>query len=245
MSSSNPRRQRQRKKPHGNGNDDDDDRGTPRRGKKLARSKGASRRFACPFAKAFPDSLRNCHERGGFENTSRVKEHIYRKHLVFQCPRCNKAFRQKRELDEHVRAIEPCETTMYTPSRLAINYNGSRVERLRSRGDLRNLSEEQKWFRIYETIYPTANPPYPSPYVDEHANLLRQELKQELREELYVELREELAQELRQELQQDHSSSPDIATELVTPESTSGEYEFSSFINPISLLQGEALMYWE
>ncbi|KAI1654826.1 hypothetical protein F4813DRAFT_392337 [Daldinia decipiens] len=91
-----------------------------RRGRKSTRSKGASRRFSCPFARVSPDSLHNCHKGGGFADTSRGTH-----------------------------------------------------------------------------------------------------------------------------LQHDNSLSPDIANELVTSKSSSGEYEFDPFINPISFLQGEAPIYQE
>ncbi|KAI4865915.1 hypothetical protein F4820DRAFT_274490 [Hypoxylon rubiginosum] len=133
------------------------------RDKKPKLSKGSQtngKLFACPFAKRRPQPLACCVERG-FENTSRVKEHIYRRHFVFQCVRCGTVFGKKEHWKGHQRSTQACEVVVYELCSNAINQD--KQEAMRCRVGLTNMSEEEKWHHIYKIIYPDAVHPYPSP----------------------------------------------------------------------------------
>ncbi|KAI1654825.1 hypothetical protein F4813DRAFT_392336 [Daldinia decipiens] len=148
--------------------DDGDDGGSRGRGKKPMNSQSTDARLACPIAKAFPGLRLDCHNHGGFESISRVKEHLYRRHRTPQCQRCGQPFDQYDQFREHTRAIEPCALAEDGFPVLAINHE--QEEALRRRADAWNASARAKWDRIYEIVFPRADRPYPSPYIEQHVD---------------------------------------------------------------------------
>ncbi|OTB11158.1 hypothetical protein K445DRAFT_230398 [Daldinia sp. EC12] len=147
---------KRRRKTNSDDSDDNDDKSTPSRGKKPADSKSASRKFACPILKAFPDSGLQCHDRGGFDDTSRVKEHIYRVHDKYQCRRCGMTCEEDDQYEDHVRtnACTPPPRGVYI-----LVVNRKQVKELRRREGLQGMSEEDRWDKIYRTIF-RADCPY-------------------------------------------------------------------------------------
>ncbi|KAI0848151.1 hypothetical protein F5Y00DRAFT_262785 [Daldinia vernicosa] len=194
-SSLNPSRKRTRKrKKHSDDDDDNDDEGSPSYGKKPASLKNPRPKFACPFLKVFPHLPLHCHDEGGFADTSRVKEHIYRKHRNPQCPFCGTVFGRNEECTEHLlmRSCTPPENGFP----ILVIHNGQENE-MRRRQGLRGLLEEEKWYRIYSIIFPEAARPYPSPYVEEHAGYQLQEEPRQP-QELSHEVRQVIMQEMWQ-----------------------------------------------
>ncbi|KAI1411111.1 hypothetical protein F5Y13DRAFT_66901 [Hypoxylon sp. FL1857] len=119
--------------------------------------------FGCPFHKAYPYRFPSCKERS-LKDTSRVKEHIYRSHLVFQCQRCGDTFPEEMALGEHLRSNPACESVDHGPVEYAINQEQREI--LRSRKGLKGTSEPDRWLQIYKMVCPEALPPYPSPYTN-------------------------------------------------------------------------------
>ncbi|KAI0377770.1 hypothetical protein F5Y04DRAFT_172841 [Hypomontagnella monticulosa] len=110
---------------------------------------GINRRLVCPLAVTYPDRFPDCHKSGGFKNTSRVKEHLYRCHLVSQCTRCGQIYDGDQESHGQM------------PPHFAINQR--QKDQLQKRGGLRGMDEGQRWNKIYRVVYPYADSPYPSP----------------------------------------------------------------------------------
>ncbi|KAI0836312.1 hypothetical protein F5Y06DRAFT_106884 [Hypoxylon sp. FL0890] len=117
-------------------------------------------KFGCPFHKAYPHRFPCCRERS-LRDTSRVKEHIYRSHLVFQCTRCGGTFPEKMAWESHQRSNPACKSVDHGPVKYAINQQQREI--LRSRKGLKGTSEPDRWFQIYKMVCPEAVPPYPSP----------------------------------------------------------------------------------
>ncbi|KAI1373547.1 hypothetical protein F4677DRAFT_448378 [Hypoxylon crocopeplum] len=165
--------------------DDDDDTSSMGRGKKPRYSDGSiddGRKFGCPFGKKHPHLSPRC-ERRGFKDTSRVKEHIYRDHLVFQCTRCGITFSEDATWKQHQHSNPPCESVDHGPPQNAINQD--QREMLRSRKGLKGLSESDRWLQIYKTVFPDAEPPYPSPYLESDSrNAIIQEFTNFARQEM-------------------------------------------------------------
>lgn len=89
------------------------------------------------------------------------REHIYRRHLKFQCIRCGEVFGKAEHLKGHQRSSRACENINPKPPSDAINQE--QKEKIRSREGLKGMSEPEKWIRIYKIIYPDARTPFPSP----------------------------------------------------------------------------------
>ncbi|KAI1801480.1 hypothetical protein F4811DRAFT_555770 [Daldinia bambusicola] len=182
--SSNARQPKKRRKKSSDDSDEDDDRSTPGNGKKSANSKGNGRKFACPFKKKFPHSSLQCHDGGGFDDTSRVKEHIYRAHDKYQCRLCGETFEKDDKYEDHVR-MNSC-TPPSLPERPPILVaNRLQLKDLRSRAGLQDMSERDRWHKIYKLLFLKNNDELPrhiSPYVEVHAEHRAQEAPRQLRE---------------------------------------------------------------
>ncbi|KAI2628606.1 hypothetical protein GGR54DRAFT_587974 [Hypoxylon sp. NC1633] len=165
--------------------EDDDDTSSTGRGKRPKYSDGNlddGRRFCCPFGKKHPHLSPRC-ERRGFRDTSRVKEHIYRDHLVFQCTRCGVTHAEMAVWKQHQLSNPPCESIEYGPLLDAINQEQKEV--LRSRKGLKGMSEPDRWYQIYKTVFPDAELPYPSPYLEpDSRNALLEEFADFARQEM-------------------------------------------------------------
>ncbi|KAL2075983.1 hypothetical protein VTL71DRAFT_926 [Oculimacula yallundae] len=129
--------------------------------------------FACPFLQHNREvyaSQRSCAS-SGWPTVHRVKEHIYRKHRLaqYQCNRCRQVFESMDQLSDHQRIEEPCKIRF---EEMQDGINEAQLQSIRSRkkprsqsGTLVELSEEEKWLKMYTVIFPKDNP-VPSPYHD-------------------------------------------------------------------------------
>ncbi|KAI1086061.1 hypothetical protein F5B19DRAFT_200487 [Rostrohypoxylon terebratum] len=118
--------------------------------------------FACPFHKAYPHKFPRCRGRT-LRDTARVKEHLYRQHLVYQCTRCGDTFDGWPTLNRHQRSDPPCDTVDKRVPLYAINQEQKDI--LRSRKGLKGVGEHEKWLQIYKMVCPEARPSDPSPYI--------------------------------------------------------------------------------
>ncbi|KAF9637727.1 hypothetical protein BFW01_g8623 [Lasiodiplodia theobromae] len=148
-------------------------RGGKRRRQAPTRDNGVeppSRRLSCPYFKKDPGRLRSnhsCSKPPGFENANRVKEHIYRAHRTLpECPRCFEELETVEQLSNHLRE-GLCDTLDKEdrPEREAIT--NEQVEKLKSKKDLKGLSEEDKWRKMYRIIFALdEDAETPSPYFE-------------------------------------------------------------------------------
>ncbi|SCO06426.1 uncharacterized protein FFB20_12598 [Fusarium fujikuroi] len=165
---------------HPNDEDDLNDSGkdgdiSGKRSKKRVKESGL--KFACPFFKHEPErykTIRSCMG-PGWTNVHRVKEHIFRSHCEppFKCFRCHSAFKTEDELSDHQRQTIPCKVCVpESQDRHGLStINADTEKRLRSRKTNKSLTEEEKWFNMYQLIFPGHSPPL-SPYHSETEDLV-------------------------------------------------------------------------
>ncbi|RYO86957.1 hypothetical protein DL766_005562 [Monosporascus sp. MC13-8B] len=151
--------------------DDDGDQPRPHKAKKLPTSSELRRRFACPFYKRYPERFRGC-GLADYENPSRVKQHITRRHLCpIYCSICFCEFENEELKDMHVRR-QNCSIT--TPVKFIYATRGQ-VEQLRKRRTLK--THRETWNAIFGILFP-GDPLPGSPYLDatvfQDVNLLRE-----------------------------------------------------------------------
>jgi hypothetical protein len=145
---------------HGDHDDGEGD-GSQQPSKRFRASKSEDRplRFACPFFKRHLESFRTC-GMSDHENSSRVKQHINRKHRVpIYCPRCSETFKTDHERDTHVRDAD-------CPVGPKANFICATDEQLRklSKRNTRQTDREN-WNAIYKILF--ADDPLPeSPYLE-------------------------------------------------------------------------------
>ncbi|KAI9934501.1 hypothetical protein MW887_000115 [Aspergillus wentii] len=167
----------------GQDDDDDDDDGIdPRPTKNARKDEPKPPRLACPFYKRHPDIFSNISSGCGprvYENSSRVKQHIERKHKPpIYCPLCSAVFESECVRDSHTRenicAIQPQKERTWATS--------EQLQQLKSRKRGGSGTEIEKWNRIYGILFPGDRLP-DSPYLDStlsaQINVLRQEFQNE------------------------------------------------------------------
>ncbi|KAI1354355.1 hypothetical protein F5Y01DRAFT_14300 [Xylaria sp. FL0043] len=148
------------------GDDNGQDRGGNKRAKKDTEPEEI--KLACPFHKHNPKAHKKelC-MKGGWKSIHRLKEHLYRVHLLpkHNCPRCNARFGDDEALRAHLRADEPCKRSHVTPEE-GIDQDTERKLRERKRPNS-GETETQRWKDIYLLLFPQADPnAIPSPYPD-------------------------------------------------------------------------------
>ncbi|KAI0479438.1 hypothetical protein GGR56DRAFT_635030 [Xylariaceae sp. FL0804] len=145
------------------GDENDQDRGGNKRVKKEVES---GRKWACPFYQHDPRSCQRQSCKGpGWPSLHRLKEHLYRIHRLpkHTCPRCGDSFEDARELQNHLRADEPCKKLDLVPVQ-GIDEATEAQLRVRKR-NAPGATEEQRWKEIYLILFPNANRhAIPSPY---------------------------------------------------------------------------------
>ncbi|RYP70381.1 hypothetical protein DL771_005502 [Monosporascus sp. 5C6A] len=169
-----------RKRGISNGRDDEDntggdDRGNAGRNRKVPRlGEPAQQKIACPFMKRHPvefSTWRTCLG-PGFSDINRMKEHLKRRHYrEHSCGRCGEHFQKNIELQQHMRAREPCplreiETAMGFITQLQWNEVS-----VKKRGAILD-----RWKEIYTILFPEVEESQiPGPYhdVSETADQLR------------------------------------------------------------------------
>ncbi|KAI0435864.1 hypothetical protein F4803DRAFT_275905 [Xylaria telfairii] len=125
-------------------------------------------KLACPFHKHNPKAHKKelC-MKGGWKSIHRLKEHLYRVHLLpkHNCPRCNSCFENDKELQVHLRADEPCKKSNVAPEE-GIDQDTERKLRERKRHNS-GQTETQRWNDIYLLLFPGVDRnAIPSPYPD-------------------------------------------------------------------------------
>ncbi|KAI1382798.1 uncharacterized protein F4822DRAFT_97200 [Hypoxylon trugodes] len=140
-------------------------------------------RYACPFY------LYDRHRylRGGscghgWDSVHRMKEHLYRRHVIFACHRCFSAFEAEEDLKLHMRATKPC-TVSETADRDARVQGINQVTMAQLKTRKRGANEEAKWFQCWDILFPNCARPS-SPYLveDLHATDTQQAIAKVLQE---------------------------------------------------------------
>lgn len=119
------------------------------------------RLLACPFSKRYPEVEwpRTCHK--GFIRISRMKEHIYRRHVIVpHCKRCFKQFKTESDIESHLAEEGLCARTA-PPNDMKFRVNKDTKKELISRRGCANLTEELKWHWVYNVLFPGEAAPDP------------------------------------------------------------------------------------
>ncbi|KAI1452787.1 hypothetical protein F4805DRAFT_405278 [Annulohypoxylon moriforme] len=128
---------------------------------------GIKKALACPFLQHNPEKYqedRHC-ACASWETTSRVKEHVFRRHVPcrHRCVRCREVFKSAAELHDHQRAHDPCEMRAEDPE----DISEVQIEELRSKKKSPGqgaVTEETKWKRMYAILFPEDDVAAISPY---------------------------------------------------------------------------------
>ncbi|KAI1850803.1 hypothetical protein JX265_013366 [Neoarthrinium moseri] len=122
--------------------------------------------FACPFAKKDPVGYDHCHKhKYKLTEIKHVKQHLARRHLIWDCPRCRQGFRTKGLYDQHLRE-SVCEVISRDPPEgMTLEQQPQLSRRSNSR-----LSPEDQWFAIWDILFPGRPRPM-SPYQDDFINI--------------------------------------------------------------------------
>ncbi|KAH7009713.1 hypothetical protein EDB80DRAFT_572751 [Ilyonectria destructans] len=151
-------------------NDDSQEENDPKQQKLVERDVASQRRFACPFFKKNPLHFREWRScpGPGWGTTHRVKEHLYRSHLLpITCPRCHEAFGSEKTQLEHLTAEKPCQKRE-KPKLEGVDSSTEKI--LRSRKHMqKHKTEEDRWREIYIILFPGTNAEsIPHPYYEYH-----------------------------------------------------------------------------
>jgi hypothetical protein len=150
---------RRRKLTDGCGNSEDEDDGDDDKGgdRQTQKSKGPSRRFACPFAKWRPQKFQ-CGLK--FKEISHMKDHLKKKHYLVHCQLCFSVFGSEDDLTCHnaYPCIRRCPDTLSFLTK-------DKFETIMKRADQSKTHEEQ-WEYIFRVLFPN-EPSRPSPYWEE------------------------------------------------------------------------------
>lgn len=173
QASSSNSRAHQKKKKRGrpgdnNSQSDEDERGGPANNKSAAKrrreeAESTRRKLACPFAKKDPVRWRSCY-RHELTKISYVKQHLYRVHLLPPyCRRCGHAYEHEDALANHMRDLIPCavRSDFAVPEGLTAAQRERLSERLSPK-----LSDEERWYAVFDIVFPDHRPRPATPYVD-------------------------------------------------------------------------------
>ncbi|KAM0199897.1 hypothetical protein ACHAPI_002995 [Fusarium lateritium] len=128
-------------------------------------------RYVCPFFKHNRERYQTSQWKSccwpGWVSTHRVKEHLYRRHMLpkFRCNRCRQDLKSSARLNEHQRADIICQRQSEEAEEEGIDEETEKLLRARKRknGKARQVGEEEKWVEIYKILFPHDDP-VPSPY---------------------------------------------------------------------------------
>ncbi|CAF3518380.1 unnamed protein product [Fusarium graminearum] len=117
--------------------------------------------YACPFEAVYPRRYRQCSLQHSLFTMDDVMGHLKRYHVdPLYCPMCSEIFETLIHRDRHI-IKRSCEVQeLQVPKEIKAHEEDS-LERIMKM----NISDEERWNRIFNTIFPNANPPM-SPYLD-------------------------------------------------------------------------------
>ncbi|KAG4432083.1 hypothetical protein IFR05_012437 [Cadophora sp. M221] len=131
--------------------------------KRVSTVETARRNFACPYRKHDPHkyNVTEWHTCSStpFGGIARVKEHLYRRHCIIHCPRCNLIFNTKSEQQTHVSNPTACKKS---PEPIIDGITEDVMRQLRKRHP--GQSQESRWVEIWKLLFPSV--PAPSPYFE-------------------------------------------------------------------------------
>ncbi|SPN96598.1 uncharacterized protein DNG_00120 [Cephalotrichum gorgonifer] len=202
------------------GGDGGEDRGGQSRVGGNKRTKVAHYKLACPYYKRDPEKFRNC--RGctgpgpGWDNFSRAKEHVVRKHAMpFLCVRCQAPFSSDEARRRHLREDTQCPVREEPgPRDLADGFDEDQLKKLKGRRGT-NMTEADKWRDMYRVLFcVTDETDIPSPYYDQDEIFYTrvQKASAVIREELPPKIRKILDDEITIEMR---GAEPRIVSRLV------------------------------
>ncbi|KAI1330759.1 hypothetical protein F5Y16DRAFT_396248 [Xylariaceae sp. FL0255] len=146
----------------GGGDDNGQDRGGAKRAR---RGESEAGKWACPYHKHDPNRHKKGVCRGAWPSIHRLKEHLYRKHLLpkFRCARCTLPFANNEALEAHQRADEPCKKSNLIPQEGIDVGMEEKLKRRKKQGSA--VTDEERWKEIYLILFPnTDRKAIPSPY---------------------------------------------------------------------------------
>ncbi|KAF5875535.1 putative ankyrin repeat-containing protein [Botrytis fragariae] len=128
--------------------------------------------LACPYFKHDPGrygSSRACCRPPGYPDIHRLKQHLYKVHLLKICRKCNLICDGEIELQEHY-DIPIC-AAMFQRD-YADGFDESQREKLKKRTEKRNHSDKaQYWVAVYRILFPkTDDASMPTPWHEENIN---------------------------------------------------------------------------
>ncbi|OJD31290.1 zn2 cys6 dna-binding protein [Diplodia corticola] len=114
-------------------------------------------RLACPYYKRAPNQppKRASCIHPGFPSIARLKEHLYRRHQIFCCVRCNQRFDTEDEHDRHEReARSLCWDRGYQRD-YNDGFDQKQRERVKKRMKASEINtDEKKWREIFRVLFP-------------------------------------------------------------------------------------------
>ncbi|KAM0211233.1 hypothetical protein ACHAQI_005534 [Fusarium lateritium] len=139
-------------------------------------------RFACPFFKAgilISAHHRAC-ERPGWTDINKVKEHLFRTHLLdnhknkFVCRRCDQGFKTDELLLAHQHQELACHKNTSQPTYGKLTREQTSSLRSLKRKSTR-ISDEERWFEVYKIVNPCSDPRRDgiSPYCESNSVSMR------------------------------------------------------------------------
>ncbi|KAI8310681.1 hypothetical protein K4K61_000284 [Colletotrichum sp. SAR11_59] len=148
---------------------DGDDNDVHNRSQKKRTKTGDGRKFACPFFKFDPERYQKLTCCGpGWDEIHRLKEHLYRNHLLITCTRCFGHFKSEKLLQKHQRTKDECvrqdESSCVIDVGAGIDSKKEKLLKARSKAE----DSVVKWYEIYHILFPCkiAAKDLPTPYYD-------------------------------------------------------------------------------
>ncbi|KAH7001258.1 kinase-like domain-containing protein [Ilyonectria destructans] len=128
---------------------------------KLRSGPSTPSRFGCHFFKsgASRETLSRSCMGPGWNTLHRTKEHIYRCHTSksmrdpLTCPRCLTGFKSTEVLGQHLREEPQC--LIKAPEIITGQLTFEQAANLRSKRRKSDMTDEEKWFEIYQILFPS------------------------------------------------------------------------------------------
>lgn len=138
-----------------------------------------SRNLACHFYKRFPTQFTRCMYRNQLTSTSFAVQHLRRAHMQhIRCSNCNRGFGSVAEADGHQKTCREARPVRKVRDNGHQGLDSRQLAELRCR-PRRGLTEEQRWFDIWDALFPGVDRP-DTPYIsrpeDEILHIARQAL---------------------------------------------------------------------